>query len=50
MSVGGGRAWPDIGNDAPIRIIHHNPTGVEGAEGPEGLAGLRGAAPNAVRP
>ena len=44
-SVGGGRAWPDIGNDAPIRIIHHNPTGVEGAggSGGPGRASRRGA-------
>ena len=43
-SVGGG-AWPDIGNDAPIRIIHHNPTGVEGAGGTggPGRASRRGA-------
>ena len=44
-SVGGGRAWPDIGNDAPIRIIHHNPTGVEGTGGTggPGRASRRGA-------
>ena len=29
VSVGGG-AWPNIGNGAPIRINHHNPTGMEG--------------------
>ena len=45
VSVGGGRAWPDIGNDAPIRIIHHNPTGVEGTGGTggPGRASRRGA-------
>ena len=44
-SVGGGRAWPDIGNDAPIRIIHHDPTGMEGAGGTggPGRASRRGA-------
>ena len=43
-SVGDG-ARPDIGNDAPIRIIHHNPTGVEGAGGTggPGRASRRGA-------
>ena len=43
-SVGDG-ARPDIGNDAPIRIIHHNPTGVEGAggSGGPGRASRRGA-------
>ena len=43
-SVGDG-ARPDIGNDAPIRIIHHNPTGVEGTGGTggPGRASRRGA-------
>ena len=43
-SVGDG-ARPNIGNDAPIRINHHNPTGVEGTGGTggPGRASRRGA-------
>ena len=44
VSVGGG-AWPNIGNGAPIRINHHNPTGMEGTGGTggPGRASRRGA-------
>ena len=61
-SVGGGRAWPNIGNDSPSEArgadgeragrsasITTTPQEWRAPEGPEGLAGLRGAAPNEVR-
>ena len=62
VSVGGGRAWPNIGNDSPSEArgadgeragrsasITTTPQEWRAPEGPEGLAGLRGAAPNEVR-